>query len=76
MVNVGGTLRTLIQIASWANPRIEGWRRTRDFHRNEAFRNLACRNWPEAEGHFVAAMGQRGHSAQQLLDLVIGLKEL
>ena len=74
MVNVGGT-RTLIQIASWATPHVRGWRRNRDFHRREAFRNLSCRNWPEAEGHFLAAMGDFRHSAHEMLDLVIGLKE-
>ena len=75
MVNVGGTLRTLIRIASWATPHVKEWRRRRNFHRDEAFRNLNCRNWPEAESHFLAAIADRRQPPFQLLDLVIGLKE-
>lgn len=75
MINVTGIFRSIIRVAAWATPHYQAWLQRRQFNRSEAFRHLQSRNWPEAESHFLQAIGERHHSPATVLDLVIGLSD-
>lgn len=75
MISVTRIARLGVRIAAWATPHVKEWHRKRHLNRVEGERNLAARNWTEAEKHFSLALAERRHSSKRRLDLLLGLTE-
>src|ERR1700683_2660922 len=75
MIMVTRIPRLGVRFAAWATPHVKEWHRKRNENRVEGERHLTARNWSEAERHLTLALGERRHSSQRRLDLLLGLTE-
>lgn len=67
-------IRMAMRIASWAEERVKEWWQERQFQIVEGQRQLACRNWAEAEKHLSFALAERRHSNHQCCELLLNLE--
>jgi len=72
-MNIVSLFRLGIRVAEKAAPHVHEWHRKRNLDRNEGQRHLKARNWSAAEGHLATALGERQHSSQRRLEMLVGL---
>lgn len=58
MISVLRLFRLGTRVAAWATPYVQEWHRNRHMNRTEGERNLAARNYSEAEKHLVLAIAE------------------
>ena len=68
-------MRLGVRFAAWATPYLKEWQRKRHLNRMEGERNLAARNWTEAEKYFTLALAERRHPLKRHFGLLLGLKD-
>src|SRR5882724_2840734 len=75
MISITRLFRLGIRIAAWATPHVKEWQRQRNLNVTEAERNLAAKNWSEAEQYLTFALAETRHSAKRRLNLTLKLVE-
>jgi eukaryotic-like serine/threonine-protein kinase len=63
------------EIALFLEKHATRWWNQRQLNRRQGLRHLQARNWPEAERHFLLALGERRHSTERTLELTLGLAQ-
>jgi tetratricopeptide (TPR) repeat protein len=74
MISVTRIFRLGIRFAVWVTPHVKEWNRKRNLNVSEAERNLAARNWSEAEKHLAAALTERKHSLKKRVEILLDLE--
>jgi tetratricopeptide (TPR) repeat protein len=69
-----GIIRMVVRIANWFEERVKEWWRERQFQTMEGKRQLAVRNWSEAEKHLSFALAERRHSNNKRCELLLDLE--
>lgn len=67
-------IRIALAIAHWAEERVKEWRQERQFQLTEGRRQLAARNWSEAEKHLSLALAERRHWKDKRCELLLELE--
>jgi tetratricopeptide (TPR) repeat protein len=67
-------IRMAMRIAGWAEERVKEWWQERQFQMVEGQRQLACRNWGEAEKHLSLALAERRRSNRRTCELLLNLE--
>jgi len=67
-------IRLVFGIAHWVEERIKEWWQERQFQITEGRRQLASRNWGEAEKHLLLALAERGHRPKTHCELLLDLE--
>lgn len=69
-----GIIRMVARIAHWFEERVKEWWQERQFQTMEGRRQLAVRNWGEAEKHLSLALAERRHSNNRRCELLLDLE--
>lgn len=67
-------IRIAMAIAHWAEERVKEWWQERQFQITEGRRQLAARNWSEAEKHLSLALAERRHWKNKRCELLLDLE--
>jgi tetratricopeptide (TPR) repeat protein len=67
-------VRLIMRIGPWAEERFQEWNRERQFQIVEGRRQLAARNWAEAEKHLAMALAERSHLKHRRCELLLDLE--
>jgi tetratricopeptide (TPR) repeat protein len=67
-------VRLAMRVGPWAEARFKEWNEERQFQATEGRRQLAARNWGEAEKHLSMALDERRHSKNRRCELLLDLE--
>jgi tetratricopeptide (TPR) repeat protein len=67
-------MRMAIRIGQWLEERVKEWWQERQFQITEGRRQLAVRNWAEAEKHLSFALAERRHSKNKRCELLLDVE--
>ena len=68
-------IRLVMRFGHHAEQRYKEWQEERQFQIAEGRRQLAARNYPEAEKHFSLALAERRHSNHRRCELLLNLEQ-
>src|SRR5215471_10307520 len=75
MISITRIFRLGIRFAVWVTPHVKEWHRKRNLNASEAERNLAARNWSEAEKYLAAALLERRYSSKRRVGFMLDLEK-